>query len=175
MLEAGLDLDGELLALACASHSGEPFHIDGVRRMLAAAGLDEAALQTPPDWPVDEVERHALVAAGGQQAPILMNCSGKHAAMLATCVANGWPTDTYPTPTTRCRAPCAPPSSGCPARRSPAVGVDGCGAPLFAHVPGRAGPRLRRDRHRAGRAPPSTGSPRRSGATPSGSAAPGAT
>ena len=51
MLEAGLDLDGELLALACASHSGEPFHLDGVRRMLAGAGLDEAALQTPPDWP----------------------------------------------------------------------------------------------------------------------------
>ena len=60
MLEAGLDLDGELLALACASHSGEPFHLDGVRRILAAAGLDETALQTPPDCPVDETTRTRL-------------------------------------------------------------------------------------------------------------------
>ena len=54
MLRSGLDLDGDLLALACASHSGEDFHIDGVRRILASAGLDETALQTPPDYPLDE-------------------------------------------------------------------------------------------------------------------------
>ena len=51
MVRAGLDLDGELLALACASHSGEPFHVEGVRRILAAAGLDERALQTPARLP----------------------------------------------------------------------------------------------------------------------------
>ena len=51
MLRAGLDLDGELLALASASHSGEPFHLEGVRRILAGAGLTEARLQTPPDHP----------------------------------------------------------------------------------------------------------------------------
>src|SRR5688572_33395712 len=39
MLRSGLELDGELLSLACASHSGEPFHVDGVRRILAGAGL----------------------------------------------------------------------------------------------------------------------------------------
>ena len=95
MLEAGLSLDGELLALACASHSGEPFHVEGVRRILASAGLDEGALQTPPDWPLDDDRREELIRAGESKAPVLMNCSGKHAAMLATCVANGWPTDTY--------------------------------------------------------------------------------
>ena len=51
MLGLGLDLDGELLALACASHSGEAFHLEGVRRILASAGLDEDALQTPPGLP----------------------------------------------------------------------------------------------------------------------------
>ena len=133
MLEAGLDLDGELLALACASHSGEPFHLDGVRRVLAAAGLDESALQTPPDYPVDEVEKLAFVAAGRPPAPLAMNCSGKHAAMLATCVANGWPTDTYPDAGPPAAAGAARrPSSGWPASRSTATGVDGCGAPLFA-------------------------------------------
>ena len=51
MLRAGLDLDGELLALACASHSGEAFHLDGVWKILAGAGLDESALQTPAGLP----------------------------------------------------------------------------------------------------------------------------
>jgi L-asparaginase II len=88
MLRHGLGLDGELLALAGASHSGEPFHLDGVRRILAGAGLDPSALRTPPDYPVDEVARDEWTRAGGSKDPITMNCSGKHAAMLATCVAN---------------------------------------------------------------------------------------
>jgi L-asparaginase II len=98
MVRAGLDLPPELLALACASHSGEPFHVDGVRRILAGAGLTEAELQTPPDYPLDDAARESLIREGGERAPVLMNCSGKHAAMLATCVANGWPTDTYREP-----------------------------------------------------------------------------
>ena len=98
MLEAGLTLDGELLALACASHSGEPFHVEGVRRILASAGLSEDALQTPPDYPLDDEAREQLIRDGGSKAPVLMNCSGKHAAMLATCVANGWPIESYLSP-----------------------------------------------------------------------------
>src|SRR6187551_1478566 len=45
MVRLGLDLPPELLALACASHSGESFHLDGASRILAGAGLDEHALQ----------------------------------------------------------------------------------------------------------------------------------
>ena len=56
MLEVGLPLSDELLALSCASHSGEPFHIEGVRRILASVGLTEDALQTPPDWPLDDAD-----------------------------------------------------------------------------------------------------------------------
>ena len=89
MVELGLDLPADLLALACASHSGEPFHVEGVRRILASAGLDESALQTPADYPLDDDAREAVVRAGGAKSPVLMNCSGKHAAMLATCVAAG--------------------------------------------------------------------------------------
>ena len=65
MLRAGLELDGELLALACASHSGEPFHLEGVRRILAGAGLTEADLQTPPGYPLDDDARDQLIRAGG--------------------------------------------------------------------------------------------------------------
>jgi L-asparaginase II len=132
MLEAGLDLDGELLALACASHSGEPFHVDGVRRVLAAAGLDEAALQTPPDYPVDEEEKYAFIAAGGTKAPVLMNCSGKHAAMLATCVANDWPLDTYREPGHPLQRQLAATVARLAGEPVAATGVDGCGAPLLA-------------------------------------------
>ena len=62
MLRAGLDLDGELLALVCASHSGESFHLDGVRRILAMSGLDESALQMPAGMaarPAGQGRRHS--------------------------------------------------------------------------------------------------------------------
>src|SRR3954471_6218298 len=79
MVRAGLDLPPELLALSCASHSGERFHVDGVRRILATAGLPESALQTPPDHPLDDVAREEAMRRGLPKASILMNCSGKHA------------------------------------------------------------------------------------------------
>jgi L-asparaginase II len=132
MLAAGLDLDGELLALACASHSGEAFHLDGVRRILAAAGLTEGALQTPPEYPVDEAEKLSYAAAGGGPTPLAMNCSGKHAAMLATCVANGWPTSTYADPDHPLQRGLRATVERLAGEPVAAVGVDGCGAPLFA-------------------------------------------
>jgi L-asparaginase II len=95
MLRNGLDLPPELLALACASHSGEDFHVAGVRRILATAGLTEQALRCTPDLPIGEAAQRAHLAAGRGPAPIFMNCSGKHAAMLATCVARGWSTEDY--------------------------------------------------------------------------------
>src|SRR5215217_2475250 len=79
MLRAGLDLDGELLALVCASHSGESFHQAGVRRILNESGEHESVLQTPPDWPLDELERETAMRTGTAKLPVAMNCSGKHA------------------------------------------------------------------------------------------------
>ena len=131
MVRLGLDLPPDLLALACASHSGEPFHVEGARRILAAAGLDESALQTPPDYPLDDAAREELIRSGGEKSSILMNCSGKHSAMLATCVANGWDTATY-------LDPAHPLQQGILATFTELTGepaqvaVDGCGAPLLS-------------------------------------------
>ncbi|MGI8700874.1 MAG: asparaginase [Nocardioidaceae bacterium] len=128
MLRAGLDLDGELLALACGSHSGEPFHVEGVRRILAGAGLDESALQTPPDYPLDDAAREEVIRGGGHKEPVLMNCSGKHAAMLATCVANDWDLATYLEPAHPLQQQITDTFTeltGEPAT----ITVDGCGAP----------------------------------------------
>ncbi len=132
MVRAGLDLPPELLALACASHSGEPFHIDGVRRILASAGLSEEALQTPPDFPLDDEARDDVVRAGGSRSPVLMNCSGKHAAMLATCVVNGWSVDDYLAPEHPLQAAIAETFAELTGEPVTTVAVDGCGAPLLS-------------------------------------------
>ncbi|HEU5158169.1 MAG TPA: asparaginase [Streptosporangiaceae bacterium] len=132
MLRNGLDLRGELLAIAGASHSGEPFHIEAVRRICARAGLDERSLRTPPDYPLDERARDEWIRAGGHKTPILMNCSGKHAAMLATCVANGWPVDTYRDPEHPLQKEIRVAIEDGAGEAVSAVAVDGCGAPLFA-------------------------------------------
>jgi L-asparaginase II len=131
MVRAGLYLDGELLALACASHSGEDFHLEGVRRILAHVGLDESALQTPPDYPLDDEARDELLRAGGTKTSLHMNCSGKHAAMLATCVLNGWPTETYLDPAHPVQQAIATTFADLTGEPVGHVAVDGCGAPLL--------------------------------------------
>ena len=132
MVRLGLDLEPELLALACASHSGEDFHVAGVRRILAQGGLDESALQTPPDYPLDDAARDAVIRAGGEKQPVLMNCSGKHAAMLLTCVVNGWDTATYREPDHPLQKAIADSFAALTGEPVEVVAVDGCGAPLLS-------------------------------------------
>ncbi len=132
MLRCGLGLDGELLALASASHSGEDFHVDGVRKILSGAGLREDDLRCPPSWPLDHQTARRLVARGQGMSRIRMNCSGKHAAMLATCVQNGWPTEGYLAPGHPLQSRIRLVVEELAGEESPVTGVDGCGAPLFA-------------------------------------------
>ncbi len=132
MLRSGLDLDGELLALASASHSGEDFHIEGVRSILRGAGLSESDLQCPPDFPLDETAKAEFLRAGGKPDRIHMNCSGKHAAMLATCVTQGWPTSSYRDPAHPLQEKIKIMIGQLAAEPVAHVGVDGCGAPLMS-------------------------------------------
>ena len=78
-------LGPEALALACASHSGEPGHVATAGRMLALAGLDASALECGVHWPIHQPSAQALARAGGTAGAIHNNCSGKHAGFL--CVA----------------------------------------------------------------------------------------
>jgi L-asparaginase II len=132
MLRLGLNLDAELLALAAASHSGEDFHVDGVRKILSGAGLSEQDLRCPVSWPLHVPTAHRLIAAGEGMSRIRMNCSGKHAAMLATCAANGWPTASYTDPGHPLQQAIRGTIEELAGEKSTATGVDGCGAPLFA-------------------------------------------
>ncbi|PZR51681.1 asparaginase [Xylanimonas oleitrophica] len=133
MLRSGLDLPGRLLALAAASHNGEPVHLDGAREILDAAGLGLDALQNTPDLPLHAPSALAWQQAGHGPEPVAQNCSGKHAAMLATCVAAGWDTATYRDPghpLQRAVADVVRELTGDEA--PPHVTVDGCGAPLLS-------------------------------------------
>jgi L-asparaginase II len=132
MLRCGLDADGKLLALAAASHSGEDFHIAGVHEILAQVGLGVGALRCPAALPMDEHSQRAVLRAGGGAERVYMNCSGKHAAMLATCVLAGWPTSSYLEPDHPLQTGIRAAVQDLAGERVTAVGVDGCGAPLFA-------------------------------------------
>jgi L-asparaginase II len=132
MVGQGLPLEAELLALASASHSGEPFHIEAVRRVLSSAGLDESSLQTPVDYPIDDEARDDYIRAGHARSSIAMNCSGKHAAMLATCVVNDWDTATYLAPEHPLQQAIMADFAALTGEKIAVVATDGCGAPLLS-------------------------------------------
>ena len=125
MVALGLDLPDELLAVACASHEGSPRHLDAVRAILARYRLDESKLQNTPGHALCD-HHHEHPATSLQQ-----NCSGKHAAMLATCVVNGWPTETYLDMDHPLQVAITATIGdlGCVVHH---VGIDGCGAPTHA-------------------------------------------
>lgn len=132
MRQAGLDVVGRELAISAASHLGEPYHLAAVRSVLVGAGFNETDLQNTPDMPIEVNARIAWIREGHGPESIAQNCSGKHAAMLRTCVRAGWDPATYL-------------DAGHPLQRLiretladwtgesiSAVTIDGCGAPAFA-------------------------------------------
>ncbi|MFC7547286.1 asparaginase [Plantactinospora sp. GCM10030261] len=145
MLRAGLRLaDPADLALVAASHDGEDFHETRVRALLATAGVTESALRCPPDLPLGEAARTALLRAGGGPTRLRMNCSGKHAGMLLTCLAAGWPVDGYWRPEHPLQERLRATVTELTGESVAAVGVDGCGAPVLAvSLTGLAGAFLR--------------------------------
>ncbi|MFH9983447.1 asparaginase [Streptomyces sp. NPDC017179] len=132
MLRAGLPLDGELLSLTAASHSGEERHLAGTRRILELAGVTEDDLRNVPDLPYDPVVRDAWVREGRRPSRLAQNCSGKHAAMLHTCGLNGWPLEGYLDPGHPLQRAVAETVEDLTGQAIARVTVDGCGAPLFA-------------------------------------------
>jgi L-asparaginase II len=118
VLRAGLDLSGERLAMAAASHAAEPFHTALVETMLREHGLTEEQLHCPPEGP----------PPGSRVA---MNCSGKHTAMLAACGVRGWPRETYTDPDHPLQALVREGVEAATGEPVAHVGVDGCGAPLL--------------------------------------------
>jgi L-asparaginase II len=101
-------------------------HQTATKSILAKAGLDEHSLQCILDRPLDEELRRT-----SEPTRLAMNCSGKHAGMLATCVINGWPTDSYLHPEHPLQQAIKAEVEAMSGEKVALTSVDGCGAPLF--------------------------------------------
>ncbi len=123
----------EELALVCGSHSGEPIHVETVRRMLAKIGLDESALRCGTHEPFSREVARELRRRELAPSVLQNNCSGKHTGMLALAIHLGAPITDYDNPANPVQlliARVIEQFSGVPLEDI-AVGVDGCGVPVF--------------------------------------------
>lgn len=132
VLEAGLELTSEQLAVAIGSHGGSDRHLAAVRSILERYSLDEALLSCPPDYPEDAPTRERMIREGTGKLPICMNCSGKHAAMLAACKINGWDLDSYLAPEHPLQVLIKEVIKNITNTAVSHTAVDGCGVPLFS-------------------------------------------
>jgi L-asparaginase II len=121
------------LALACASHRGEPIHVETVRRWLARADLGPQDLECGAHAPGNAAAAEAMIRAGEAPSPVHNNCSGKHSGFLTTARHLGEPTRGYIAPEhpvqKRVRAVLEE-MSGLDLSRAP-TGTDGCGIPVI--------------------------------------------
>jgi L-asparaginase II len=121
------------IALACASHSGEPIHTELALSMLEKIGLEPDALKCGTHEPFSAAETRRLRERGEAPSVLQNNCSGKHAGMLALALQLDAPTATYDSPdhpVQRAVQETIARFSGFPTEDL-AVGVDGCGVPVF--------------------------------------------
>ncbi|MFC9892699.1 asparaginase [Nocardia sp. NPDC127579] len=131
LLRNGFDpVDDAELAIATASHFGEPEHVHLVERLLHRYGFDEKQLQCPADYPFEERARATAVSAGHPRR-IYMNCSGKHAAMLATCKINDWPTEGYLAEQHPLQQSVIATIAELTGEPETDLGIDGCGLPII--------------------------------------------
>ncbi len=130
-LEAGADLPATHLALACASHSGDPVHVAIVGDILARSGLTPQDLRCPPARPFATADRRLAAAGVVAPARIYHNCSGKHAAMLAACVASGWDPASYLDPDHPLQLRVGALLAEVSGVDTGPPGIDGCGAPVW--------------------------------------------
>ena len=131
--EHHLDVSDAEVAIACASHGGEPAHVEVVLRLLGRAGLGEEALSCGPQLPMDEDSAEAILAAGGRPGRLTNNCSGKHASMLVVCAVRGLPLAGYAGfdhPLQVEIRSIMGDLAGVDLESAP-VGIDGCGLPTY--------------------------------------------
>jgi L-asparaginase II len=121
------------LALACASHSGEAIHTELAASMLKKIGLGPEALKCGIHEPFNQEVARRLREKGEEPNVLQNNCSGKHAGMLALALHLGAPTETYDEPTSPVQLAIGKTVSDFSEIpiEDIAVGVDGCGVPVF--------------------------------------------
>jgi L-asparaginase II len=122
------------LALACASHSAEPEHVEAVRSWLQRLGLSEDDLECGPDQPLGHQAREDFYRAERRRQPVLNCCSGKHTGFLTLACHLGYPTAGYikrASPVQDQVTAAVQAMTGLDLSQAPS-GIDGCGIPVFA-------------------------------------------
>jgi L-asparaginase II len=130
---AKFGLTGKELALACASHKGEPAHVDAVENWLARIGLSHAALECGIQAPRTLEAANRAILAGAPLTPAYHNCSGKHTGFLTACVACRENPSNYIDPGHPAQkrvAKALAEMTGCDLG-AVAMGRDGCGIPTY--------------------------------------------
>jgi len=138
LLESGAadkyGLTDEEIALACASHSGEPEHVRVAESMLAKAGRDAGCLECGTHWPMGEAANRALAAQGGEPSALHNNCSGKHAGFICLACATGEDPKGYVSPNhpvqRMVREALEDATGACHSMEN--SGIDGCSIPTYA-------------------------------------------
>lgn len=122
------DLPDSEVAIMCASHNGEPVHLDAVRSVLDRAGLGFQALRTPPSYPLD------LEAARSVERPRpeYHTCSGKHAGMLLASQRRGYLLETYRELEHPLQVAVLEAVRDAAGTEPETIGIDGCGVPVHA-------------------------------------------
>lgn len=129
------------LAITCASHTGTDRHVSLAQAVLAPTGLPAAALQCGPHPPHDDTTRQHLCQTHQPPTSWHNNCSGKHAGMLRYCHHHHLPVATYLEPTHPLQQRIIQILKQWGDAESIALGVDGCGAPVF-YIPLQSAARL---------------------------------
>jgi L-asparaginase II len=137
-----LGLSDAELALACASHGGEPRHASTAAAMLAKAGVDETVLECGSHWPYHDVSQREMAHQGANPSPLHNNCSGKHAGFVCVgCATSGFTGSALldfmrgyvdpEHPVMRQVTHAIAQTTDHPLSQSP-MGVDGCSIPTYA-------------------------------------------
>jgi L-asparaginase II len=129
MLRAGLNVTDHQLALTTASHSGSAEHLTVVRSILQGAKLTEKQLKNIEAPPFGRAEYDLFILNREKPRALTMNCSGKHASMLSTCVQCGWDLETYLDKGHPLQQRVTETIAEFTGETSEGIGVDGCGAP----------------------------------------------
>lgn len=128
------DLTLQHLALATSSHSGEDSHVELGQEWLSRLGLETSAFECGVHAPMDSKSNRKLIATNTPPSPLHNACSGKHLALLTTCLHLGYPLSGYTNPdhplqkliTSELEALCQT------SLQNTSTGIDGCSLPLWS-------------------------------------------
>ena len=133
LIDYGVDLTKEELAICCGSHSGEECHVEVIQGLLKKIGLDESYLKCGIHEPLSRSAQNKMLLRGEKATAIHNNCSGKHAGFLALCVKNGWDINSYDNPNHPLQIEIKNKiNTMCKVDMEYPITTDGCGVPILS-------------------------------------------